>query len=203
MKFEDMPGDVQFIVGSVAIENDMAVEDMLDRTGRLRERVYARFEAMARIRELCFIDERGQVKNRYSLVAIGKFFGADHTTVINALKRRAAAGRQLQMRLAMMETPKEVLKSDRALKAAVVRERLVKRRDQWIKDREQKALLRPVAEEPTPTAQEIADAWHVEACLKQGGFCHFSEREVRMGNGGRDMQVCLPVVWPIAAIAAL
>jgi hypothetical protein len=198
MRFDDMPGDVQFIIGSVALENGMTVEEMLDRSTRRRVLSYARFEAMARIRELGVLTATGLVKCRYSLIQTGKFFDADHTTVLHALKRREAAVKELTVVLSMMSSPGEVSKTERAMKTAIVRQRLLVKREQWYREQERKRNAKPEPVPAGPTEAQIKDARHVEACLKQGGFCHFSERAVRMGNGGRDMQACLPVVWPVA-----
>lgn len=73
----------QQIVAKVAEENGFTFEDMVTEGRRLRIVSYARFEAMARIRDL----KQPNGKAMFSLILIGRWFGTDHTTVHHATQR--------------------------------------------------------------------------------------------------------------------
>ena len=73
----------QQIVAKVAEENGFTFEDMVTEGRRLRIVSYARFEAMARIRDL----KQPNGKGMFSLILLGRWFGTDHTTVHHATQR--------------------------------------------------------------------------------------------------------------------
>lgn len=71
------------ILAQTARDHGMSVARMLSRR-RDRLCAYARFDAMARLRAI-----KHHGKPRYSLPAIGRMMGRDHTTVLNGVRRWA------------------------------------------------------------------------------------------------------------------
>lgn len=68
------------IVAAVADKHDVTVAD-LKGPSRVKHIVAARFEAMARMYDLGI----------WSMPQIGRFFGRDHTTVLNGIRRHHGA----------------------------------------------------------------------------------------------------------------
>lgn len=77
----------QQIVATVAKENGFTFDDMVSQGKRQRIVSYARFEAMARIRDL----KQPNGKPMFSLILIGRWFGTDHTTIHHATQRHDQA----------------------------------------------------------------------------------------------------------------
>lgn len=83
--FEQLRPPLRFmkdIAADVAERHGLTVKDLTGR-GRTRHLSHARFEAFW----LCRQEKRSDGLHRWSLPAIGRFFGRDHTTVLHGCGR--------------------------------------------------------------------------------------------------------------------